>query len=47
VDELVAEAAAVEAGVPAVADPSRRMHRQLVRDQLKDNMPARGGGRRR
>jgi len=46
-NELVAEAAAVQAGVPAVADPARRMHGQLVRDQLKDNMPARGGGGRR
>jgi hypothetical protein len=38
VDELVAKAE--EAGVPAIADPGRRMHGQLVRDQLKD-MPAR------
>ena len=39
--EHAAEAAAREAGVPAVVDPVRRLRGQLLRDELKDNMPRR------
>jgi hypothetical protein len=40
--ELAAEAAAREAGIPAIVDAGRRLQGQLIRDQLKVNMPPQG-----